>query len=127
MADVSPWEKRQPVAVTLGTAYDEWCLSQIAAELGKEEDAEYFLARSYNYRNLFNPETRFFHPKDKDGKFIEGVDYRYSGGLGARDYYDEIMVIFIVGMYNTISATWFRLSEETRSLRLLSIRCLILL
>ena len=22
-------------------------------------------------------------------KFIEGVDYRYSGGLGARDYYDE--------------------------------------
>ncbi len=82
-------EKRQPVAVTLGTAYDEWCLSRIAAELGKKEDAEYFLARSYNYRNLFNPETRFFHPKDKDGKFIEGVDYRYSGGLGARDYYDE--------------------------------------
>ena len=89
VADGSPWEKRQPVAVTLGTAYDEWCLSQIAAELGKKEDAEYFLARSYNYRNLFNPETRFFHPKDKDGKFIEGVDYRYSGGLGARDYYDE--------------------------------------
>lgn len=89
VANVSPWEKRQPVAVTLGTAYDEWCLSQIAAELGKKEDAEYFLARSYNYRNLFHPETRFFHPKDKDGKFIEGVDYRYSGGLGARDYYDE--------------------------------------
>ncbi len=89
VANVSPWEKRQPVAVTLGTAYDEWCLSQIAAELGKKKDAEYFLARSYNYRNLFNPETRFFHPKDKDGRFIEGVDYRYSGGLGARDYYDE--------------------------------------
>src|SRR5699024_10345632 len=63
VANVSPWEKRQPVAVTLGTAYDEWCLSQIAAELGKKEDAEYFLARSYNYRNLFHPETRFFHPK----------------------------------------------------------------
>ena len=40
VANVSPWEKRQPVAVTLGTAYDEWCLSQIAAELGKKEDAE---------------------------------------------------------------------------------------
>ncbi|WP_293740272.1 GH92 family glycosyl hydrolase [uncultured Parabacteroides sp.] len=89
VANVSPWEKRQPVAVTLGTAYDEWCLSQIASELGKKEDAEYFLRQSYNYRNLFNPETRFFHPKDKDGKFIEDVDYRYSGGLGARDYYDE--------------------------------------
>ncbi|CAK7000816.1 MAG: hypothetical protein PARBA_00013 [Parabacteroides sp.] len=87
--NVSIWEKRQPVAVTLGTAYDQWCLSQIAAELGKSDEADYYLRQSYNYRNLFNPETRFFHPKDKDGKFIEGIDYRYSGGLGARDYYDE--------------------------------------
>lgn len=89
VANVSMWEKRQPVAVTLGTAYDQWCLAQIAAELGKTDEAEHYLRQSYNYRNLFNPETGFFHPKDKDGKFIENVDYRYSGGLGARDYYDE--------------------------------------
>lgn len=86
---VSKWEKRQPVAVTLGTAYDQWCLAQIAAELGKKEEADEYLRQSYNYRHLFNPTTGFFHPKDKDGKFIEGIDYRYSGGLGARDYYDE--------------------------------------
>lgn len=89
VANVSMWEKRQPVAVTLGTAYDQWCLSQIAAELGKEDEAKHYLRESYNYRNLFNPDTRFFHPKDKDGKFIEPLDYRYDGGLGARDYYDE--------------------------------------
>lgn len=89
VANVSPWEKRQPVAVTLGTAYDQWCLSQIAAELGKTDEAKHYLRESYNYRNLFNPDTRFFHPKDKDGKFIEPMDYRYDGGLGARDYYDE--------------------------------------
>lgn len=87
--NVSIWEKRQPIAVTLGTAYDEWCLSQIAQELGKKEEADHYLRRSYNYRNVFNPETRFFHPKDKDGLFIEPMDYRYDGGLGARDYYDE--------------------------------------
>ncbi len=87
--NVSAWEKRQPIAVTLGTAYDQWCLSLIARELGKTEEADYYLRCSYNYRNVFNPETGFFHPKDKDGKFIEGVDYRISGGLGARDYYDE--------------------------------------
>ena len=87
--NVSIWEKRQPVAVTLGTAYDQWCLSQIAQELGKNEEATHYLKCSYNYRNLFNPETRFFHPKDKDGKFITPMDYRYDGGLGARDYYDE--------------------------------------
>ena len=87
--NVSIWEKRQPIAVTLGTSYDEWCLSQIAQELGKDEEAAYYLKRSYNYRNVFNPETRFFHPKDKEGHFLPEVDYRYDGGLGARDYYDE--------------------------------------
>ena len=57
--------------------------------MGKDEEAAYYLKRSYNYRNVFNPETRFFHPKDKEGHFLPEVDYRYDGGLGARDYYDE--------------------------------------
>lgn len=87
--NVSIWEKRQPVAVTLGTAYDQWCLSLIALELGRVEEAEKYLRASYNYRNVMHPETKFFHPKDKDGQFLEGIDYRYSGGLGARDIYDE--------------------------------------
>jgi len=87
--EVNRWEKRQPVAVTLGTCYDDWCLSQIARQLGKTDDYNYFLKRSYNYRNLFNSQTAFFHPKDIDGNFIEPFDYRYSGGQGAREYYDE--------------------------------------
>lgn len=87
--EVNAFERRQPVAVTLGTSYDEWCLSQIAEELGKKEEAEYFKQASFNYRNIFNNETKFFHPKDKDGKFIEPFDYRYSGGQGARVYYGE--------------------------------------
>ena len=87
--EVHAFEKRQPVAVTLGTAYDEWCLSQIAKELGRTEDYQYFLKRSYNYRNLFNAETGFFHPKDSLGNFIMPFDYKFSGGMGARDYYDE--------------------------------------
>ena len=87
--EVHPHEKRQAVAVTLGTCYDDWCLAQIAKELGKEDDYMYFLKRSYNYRNLYNAETDFFHPKDKTGKFIEPFDYRFSGGQGARHYYDE--------------------------------------
>jgi predicted alpha-1,2-mannosidase len=89
ISNVNPGEKRQPVAVTLGTSYDDWCLSQIAKALGHEDDHQYFLKRSYNYRNLYNAQTGFFHPKDKDGNFIEPFDYRFSGGMGARDYYDE--------------------------------------
>ncbi len=87
--EVHRFEKRQPVAVTLGTAYDEWCLSQMAKELGKNEDAKYFFERSFNYRNLYNKKTGFFHPKDSDGKFIEPFDYAFPGGMGAREYYGE--------------------------------------
>lgn len=87
--EVHSFEKRQPVAVTLGTAYDEWSLAQIATMLNKKEDAEYFSEKALNYRNIFNAETAFFHPKDKDGNFIEPFDYRYSGGQGAREFYGE--------------------------------------
>jgi predicted alpha-1,2-mannosidase len=89
IAAVNPGEKRQPVAVSLGTGYDHWCLSQIAKELGYQEDYRYFLNASYNYRNLYNVETGFFHPKDIKGNFIEPFDYIFSGGQGARNYYDE--------------------------------------
>lgn len=87
--NVHPFEKRQPVAVTLGTSYDQWCLSRIASYLGKDEEAAYYKQCSYNYRNIFNTQTGFFHPKDKNGKWIEPFDYRFSGGMGAREYYGE--------------------------------------
>ena len=87
--NVQGFENRQPVAVTLGTSYDEWCLSRIAEFMGKKEEAAKYLALSYNYRNVWNAETLFFHPKDKDGNFIPNFDYRFSGGLGAREAYDE--------------------------------------
>jgi predicted alpha-1,2-mannosidase len=89
VAEVHSFEKRQSVAVTLAASYDDWCIAQLAKSLGKTEDYDYFMKHSYNYRNLFNKETGFFHPKDKDGKFIEPFDYALSGGVGARDYYDE--------------------------------------
>lgn len=87
--NVSDFEKRQPVAVTLGTAYDEWCLSRMASYLNKNKEASYYERRGRNYRTLFNHETSFFHPKDKEGNFLQPFDYRFSGGIGARDAYDE--------------------------------------
>ena len=87
--NVTPWEKRQPIAVTLGTAYDQWCLHLLANALGKTEEAAYYLKCARNYRNVYRAETGFFHPKDKNGKWIEPFDYRFSGGMGARDFYGE--------------------------------------
>ncbi len=86
---VNDWEKRQSVAVSLGTAYDCWCMSRIAQAAGRDSLAAFFERNSFNYRKLFNAETKFFHPKDASGAFVEDVDYDFPGGLGAREYYDE--------------------------------------
>ena len=87
--NVHGFEKRQPVAVTLGTSYDEWCLSRIAQWRGDDDARKKCLQLSYNYRHLWNPDTKFFHPKDQDGAFLPNFDYRFGGGLSARNAYDE--------------------------------------
>jgi len=87
--EVHSWERRQPIAVTLGTVYDEWCLGQIAGALGKKKEAQYFTNRSLNYRKVLHPETKFFHPKDSFGHFMPDLDYRFPPGIGGRDAYDE--------------------------------------
>ena len=51
--EVSGFEKRQPVAVTLGTAYDEWCLAVLANKLDHKNDYKRFIKEALNYRNLF--------------------------------------------------------------------------
>lgn len=87
--EVHSFEKRQAISVMLGNCYDSWCLAQIAQALNKPEEYKKFMEVSYTYRNVYNRETGFFHPKNKEGKFIEPFDYRYSGGQGAREYYGE--------------------------------------
>ena len=67
---VGPFEQRQAVAVTTAASYDDWCIAQLAKYLKKETEYDFFNKRSYNYRKVFNKETNFFHPKDKDGNFI---------------------------------------------------------
>ncbi len=88
-AEVHDFERRQPVAVTLGTAYDEWCLAGIAEVLGKTADRDRFINDSYNYRKIYNNETGFFHPRDSKGEFLTPFDYSTSGGIGARNAYGE--------------------------------------
>ena len=62
------------VASTLEIAYNDACVASLAEALGRDEDAAYFRHRAGNYRNLFDPETRFFRAKDRSGNFMEPFD-----------------------------------------------------
>lgn len=62
------------VSITMEQAFDDWCVAAVAKKLGRTEDYERFIKRSEFYRNLFNPATGFFQPKDDKGNWIEPFD-----------------------------------------------------
>ncbi|PQJ75939.1 GH92 family glycosyl hydrolase [Polaribacter gangjinensis] len=88
ISNVDDFEKRQPVAVSLGINYDFWALSELAKELNKTKDFQEFLPKSKDYKKLWNPNYRLFMPKDEDGNWLS-INPKLDGGLGYRDYYDE--------------------------------------
>ena len=58
------------VARTLEYAYDDWCIYKFGKALGKsEKELKPFLACAYNYKNVFDPETKLMRGRNKDGKF----------------------------------------------------------
>jgi len=86
--EVDVFEKRQSVAVTLAHSYDDWALAEMAKEMGKNKDYEFFSDESKNYKNLYNPEHKLFWPKNSRGEWID-IDPKFDGGPGGRDYYAE--------------------------------------
>ena len=76
----------ESVSRTLEYTYDDWCVAQVAKALGKTEDYEYFMGRSLNYRNLFNPSNGFFQGKKEKGPWVKLFDPRYIGGDRERLY-----------------------------------------
>ena len=58
------------VARSLEYAYDDWCIAQVAAKLGRPaEEQQKWLTRAQNYRNLFDSETRLMRGRNEDGSF----------------------------------------------------------
>jgi predicted alpha-1,2-mannosidase len=86
---VHPFEKRQPVPVTLENSLDDWEIAQLARVLNKSEDEKLFLGKAANYKILFRTDKALMWPKDDNGQWIEPLDPKFGGGMGGRDYYDE--------------------------------------
>lgn len=57
------------ISQTLEYAYTEWCMSQLAQALGKDEDAARYARLAQSYRNIYDPEKHSFRPKKTDGTF----------------------------------------------------------
>ena len=57
-------------ARTLEYAYNDWCIYQIAKELGRpKKELELYAKRAMNYKNLYDKETKLMRGKNADGTF----------------------------------------------------------
>jgi predicted alpha-1,2-mannosidase len=61
-------------AKTLEYAWDDHALADYARRLGKQEDADLFLRRAANYRNVFDRSVGFMRGRTEDGKWISPFD-----------------------------------------------------
>lgn len=78
---------------TLEYAYQDWCLAQMAKDLGKEDDYQMFMKRAQNYKNVFDPSIGWSRTRNVDGKWHEPFDIlEYHHG-----YVES----------NSVQATWF--------------------
>jgi len=57
------------VSKTLEYAWADHSISLLAAALGRKDEAEFFGAHAQYYRNLWNPETQYFQPRNSHGEF----------------------------------------------------------
>lgn len=65
------FHQKEQVSRTLEYAYDDYCLSVLAASLGKEEDEALFLARAGNYLNVLDKRTGWVQGRHDDGSFLD--------------------------------------------------------
>ena len=54
---------------TLEYAFDDGCIARLARHLGDTAVEAAFLRHAQSYRNLYNPVTGFFQPRDSSGQF----------------------------------------------------------
>ncbi|MDP4183808.1 MAG: GH92 family glycosyl hydrolase [Bacteroidota bacterium] len=80
--------KEEAVSRTLESAYDDWCVAQMAKKMGKTEDYKYFSKRAGFYKNLFDPENSLMRGRKTNGAWVSPFDHfkiSHTGDAGG-DY-----------------------------------------
>lgn len=62
---------QQAVSRTLEYCYADHAIARLAEALGHCDDAALFDKHAQYYRNLWNPKTQYFQPRDSSGQFVE--------------------------------------------------------
>ncbi len=71
---------REATAKTLEYAYDDFCGYKLAKMVGNNFYAGIFARQMFNYKNVYDPSTRFMRGKDNTGKWRPNFDPDEWGG-----------------------------------------------
>ncbi len=100
---------RESVSVTLEDAYDDWCLSAMAKQLGRNDDYKLFSERARYYKNLYDPQSGFMRPRMADGSWLKMCKELPVIIRGAHPYYscfDPLWVGVSPNRHFTESSAW---------------------
>jgi len=76
-----PYPKyRESTAKTLEYAYDDYCGYELARMTGDKKYMDIFEKPMYNYKNVYDPSTRFMRGKGIDGTWTKNFDPTEWGG-----------------------------------------------
>lgn len=79
---ISANDESESISKTLEYAYDDWCIAQLAKDLGREGDYNKFMERAQSYKNVFDPNTGFMRAKMNHSWFVpfdpSEVNYNYT-------------------------------------------------
>lgn len=73
-------EYREATAKTMEYAYDDFCGYNLAKMTGAGNYEKIFARQMYNYKNVYDPVTRFMRGKDKNGNWNAKFDPTEWGG-----------------------------------------------
>ncbi|HEX2535017.1 MAG TPA: GH92 family glycosyl hydrolase, partial [Chitinophagaceae bacterium] len=73
-------EYREATAKTLEYAYDDFCGYTLAKAAGQPFYADVFSRHMYNYRNVYDPVSRFMRGRKSSGAWLENFDPTEWGG-----------------------------------------------
>lgn len=83
-------EESESVSKTLEYAYDDWTIAEMAKAMEKMDNYKLFSERAQNYKNVFDPETKFmrgrfrntwfapFDPYEVNFNYTEANSWQYS-------------------------------------------------
>ncbi len=71
---------REATAKTLEYAYDDYCAWTLAKMTGNKFYADIFERQMYNYKNVYDPSTRFMRGKNASGQWTSNFDPVEWGG-----------------------------------------------